>query len=305
MDQLKALRYFAKVAETGSFTRSAAFFSVPASSLSRRIADLEKNLGATLLTRSTRSVQLTEIGQVYFQRTQESLDQLEQNDEAVRAYQTKPQGRISISAMTAFAEHMVLPLLDEFQDHYPDILLDLSLTDELTTLGRDQVDIAIRGGYPPNERVQAIRLMGNEFIPVASRDYLKINGTPKSVFELKDHKALFYRTPNGRAPWICEVDGEWQDVSGIPVAVSNSSQWLGNLVRKGLGITMAPRWLLADQIDSGELQELFFNPTLRISQNADPSIYLLYQKQRYQVPKVKVSVDFFTQRLQVTQTSRR
>ena len=128
MDQLKALRYFAKVAETGSFTRSAAFFSVPPSALSRRIADLEKNLGATLLTRSTRSVQLTEIGQVYFQRTQESLDQLEQNDEAVRAYQTKPQGRISISAMTAFAEHMVLPLLDEFQDHYPDILLDLSLS---------------------------------------------------------------------------------------------------------------------------------------------------------------------------------
>lgn len=93
--------------------------------------------------------------------------------------------------------------------------------------------------------------------------------------------------------------------SGIPVAVSNSSQWLGNLVRKGLGITMAPRWLLADQIDSGELQELFFNPILRISQNADPSIYLLYQKQRYQVPKVKVSVDFFTQRLQVNQTFRR
>ena len=93
MDQLRALRYFSKVAETGSFTRTAAAFPVPPSSVSRRIADLEKNLGATLLKRSTRDVKLTEIGQLYFAQVRDILFQLEQSDETVRSYQAKPMGR--------------------------------------------------------------------------------------------------------------------------------------------------------------------------------------------------------------------
>ena len=297
MDQLRALRYFSKVAETGSFTKSAAAFSVPPSSLSRRIADLEKSLGATLLKRSTRMVQLTEIGQLYFKQVQDILAQLEQSDEAVRSYQAKPMGRLRISAMVGFGERLVLPLLDEFRRLYPDIILDISLSDELATLGRDDIDIAIRGGYAPNERVQAIRLMDNEFIPVASRIYLEKNGTPQSAFELRQHRGLFYRTPVGPSPWLCNQDGQWHDVSGIQVAVSNSGKWLGDQAVAGLGIMMAPRWSLVDYLASGKLIELFFDPVLRISQNTDLAIYLLYQKQRYLVPKVKAAVDFLVARI--------
>ncbi len=299
MDQLRALRYFNKVAETGSFTRAAVVFSVPPSSLSRRIADLEKSLGATLLKRSTRVVQLTEIGQLYFERTRDILNQLEQSDEAVRSYHSKPQGRLRISAMTGFGERMVMPLLDEFRRLYPDIILDISFSDEVTTLGRDDVDVAIRGGYAPNEWVQAIRLMDNEFIPVASREYLKSHGTPLNALELRHHNGLFYRTPSGPSPWLCQIEGEWHDVSGIPVGVSNNGKWLGAQAVAGLGIMMAPRWSLVDYLNSGELQELFFDPPLQISQKADLAIYLLYQRQRYQVPKVKAAVDFFMARLRV------
>lgn len=297
MDQLRALRYFNKVAETGSFTRAAAAFSVPPSSLSRRIADLEKNLGATLLKRSTRVVQLTEIGRLYFERTRDILSQLEQSDEAVRSYQSKPQGHLRISAMTGFGERMVMPLLDEFKLLYPDIILDISFSDEVTTLGRDDVDVAIRGGYAPNERVQAVRLMDNEFIPVASSNYLKERGVPTNALELREHSGLFYRTPNGPSPWLCYSDGEWHDVSGIPASISNNGKWLGSQAVAGLGIMMAPRWSLIDYLESGELQELFFQPVLQISQKSDLAIYLLYQRQRYQVPKVKAAVDFFVARL--------
>ena len=299
MDQLRALRYFSKVAETGSFTRTAAAFSVPPSSVSRRIADLEKNLGATLLKRSTRDVKLTEIGQLYFAQVRDILFQLEQSDETVRSYQAKPMGQLRISAMVGFGERLVLPLLDEFRKLHPEIVLDVSLSDELTTLGRDDVDVAVRGGYAPNERVQAIRLMENEFIPVASRDYLNNKGTPQSVFELRQHQGLFYRTPNGPSPWLCQFEGEWHDVSGIPIAVSNNGKWLGGQAVAGLGIMMAPRWSLVDYLESGELLELFFDPVLHISQNANLAIYLLYQKQRYLVPKVKVAVDFLVARIRV------
>ena len=297
MDQIRALRYFCEVAETGSFTRAAEVFSVPPSSLSRRVAALEDSLGATLLKRSTRAVQLTEIGQLYFQQVKDILSQLEQSDGAVRSYQAKPMGQLRISALTGFGERLVLPLLGEFKALYPDVILDLSLSDAVSNLGRDEVDIAIRGGYAPNERVQAIRLMDNEFIPVASPNYLKEMGTPENVLELTSHRGLFYRTPMGPSPWLCEIDGEWRDVAGIPVAVSNHGKWLGELALEGRGILMAPRWSLAENLDSGQLKELFFNTTLRVSQTAEMAIYLLYQKQQYAVPKVKAAVDFLVARL--------
>lgn len=292
MDQLRALRYFCKVVETGSFTRAAEEYSVPPSSLSRRIADLEKSLGANLLKRSTRVVQVTEIGQLYFRQVQDILFQLEQSDETVRSYQAKPMGQLRISSMVGFGERLLLPLLGEFKELYPDIILDVSLSDELSTLGRDDIDVALRGGYAPNERVQAIRLMNNEFIPVAAQAYLTANGTPEDVFALRQHQGLFFRTPNGPTPWLCQLNGEWHDVSAPAVAVSNNGKWLADQAVLGRGIMMAPRWSLAQYLDRGELQELHFDPVLRINQNPDMAIYLLYQKQRYLVPKVKAVVDF-------------
>ena len=296
MDQLRALRYFIKVVETGSFTRAAEAFSVPPSSLSRRIADLEKTLGANLLKRSTRVVQVTEIGQLYFKQVQEILAQLEQSDETVRSYQAKPTGFLRISAMVSFGERLLLPLLEEFKTLYPEIILDVSLSDELSTLSRDDVDIAIRGGYAPNERVQAVRLMDNEFIPVAAASYLAAMGTPIKATELKQHQGLFFRTPAGPSPWLCKLDGQWLDVSAVPLAISNNGNWLGQQAIAGRGITMAPRWSVQGYLESGELQELFIEPTLRVSQNPDLAIYLLYQKQQYLMPKVKVAVDFLVAR---------
>ena len=296
MDQLRALRYFSKVVQTGSFTRAASEFSVPPSSVSRRIADLEKSLGASLLKRSTRAVQVTEIGQIYFAQVQDILLQLEQSDESVRSYQAKPMGQLRISSMVSFGERLLLPLLDEFKRLYPAIILDVSLSDELSALGRDDVDVAIRGGYAPNERVQAIRLMDNEFIPVAAPSYISAAGMPQHVFELRQHQGLFFRTPKGPSPWLCECEGEWHDVSGKAVAISNNGKWLVDQVLDGQGIMMAPRWSIGRYLESGELRELVFEPALRVSQNADLAIYLLYHKPRYLVPKVKAMVDFLVAR---------
>lgn len=298
MDELRALRYFSKVVETGSFTKAAHLFSVPPSSLSRRVADLERNLGATLLKRSTRVVKVTEIGQIYYEQVQQVLHQLEQSNEAVRSYQAKPMGQLRISSMVGFGERILLVLLDEFSQLYPEIILDISLSDELSALGRDDVDIAIRGGYAPNERVQAIRLMANEFIPVAAPRYLQEMGIPRSVLELHQHKGLYFRTPNGPNPWLCELDGQWRDVSPPQVAVSNNGKWLAHKAINGEGIMMAPGWMVAPYIKSGELQELFFDVALKVTQNPDLAVYLLYQKQRYLVPKVKAAVDFIVARVQ-------
>jgi len=299
LDQLRAIKYFSKVVETGSFTKAASAFKVPPSSLSRRVSDLEKSLGATLLKRSTRIVKLTEVGQVYYDDMQQVLDQLEQSKETVRSYQTTPMGRLRISSMVGFGEKILLPLLDELGKLYPEIVLDVSLSDELSALGRDDVDIAIRGGYAPNERVIAIRLMDNGFIPVASPSYLEMHGAPSHVMELKEHKGLYFKAPNGPTPWLCYVDDQWHDVSGPAVAISNNGPWLAKKACNGEGILMSTWWALSSYLESGALQEIKFEHPLAITQHADMAVYLLYQKQRYLVPKVKAAVDFLVERIKV------
>jgi len=299
MDKLRALNYFVKVVDTGSFTKAAASFSVPPSSLSRRIADLERHLGATLLKRSTRVVSLTEIGRQYYQQVNEIIDQLAQSDESVRSYQTTPMGMLTISATVAFGEQVLLPLLNEFSDLYPQITLNVDLTDALSTLTRDTVDLAIRGGYAPDERVVAVKLISNDFMPVAAPSYLEAHGPIHDAFELKQHQGLYFNTPVGPTPWLCEQAGQWHDVSAPKALMTNSRQWLLQKAIAGEGILMLPRWALEPHLASGELVPLSIQPPLSVTRNPPLGLYLLYQKQRYQVPKVKAFVDFLVAKMKL------
>ncbi|NMH66270.1 LysR family transcriptional regulator [Shewanella salipaludis] len=297
MDQLRALKYFTATAEAGNFSAAAKRFEVPASSISRRIADLEASLGAQLLTRTTRSVALTEVGRQYLQQVKGVLAQLEQCNKAVREYQTIPTGTLKISSMVGFGERMLIPILDEFATLYPDVLLEVVLSDELSKLGRDDVDIAIRGGFAPDERVVAIQLMDNQFVAAASALYLNKAGMPASTSDLKSHRGLYFKTPMGATPWWSEIQGQWQDVSAPSILTTNNGKWLVRKAIEGWGILMMPRWVLQPHFDKDELQELTFAEPLSITQNQDLGVYMLYQKLAYATPKVKAAVDFISARV--------
>lgn len=300
MDQLRALKYFTATVEAGNFSAAAKKFDVPASSISRRIADLEASLGAQLLKRTTRTVSLTEVGHQYYTQVTTLLQQLEQSDQAVKNYQTTPTGTLKISTMVGFGERILVPILDEFTLHYPDILLDVVLSDELSKLDKDDVDIAIRGGYAPDERVIAIYLMDNQFIPAASPSYLEKYGYPTSTKDLPNHKGLYFKTPNGPTPWLSEINGEWQEVSAPSVLTTNNGKWLADKAIQGAGIIMMPRWVLEPHLQQGELVELTFHEPLNITQNQTLAVYMLYQKLAYATPKVKAAVDFILERIKGT-----
>ena len=104
--------------------------------------------------------------------------------------------------------------------------------------------------------------------------------------------------PNGPTPWICEIDNQRQDVSAEQVLFSNNGQWLVNKAIAGQGILIMPRWALKPYIESGELTELIITPSINITQNENLGIFLLYQQQRYQIPKIKAAVDFFSNKNQ-------
>ncbi|EAR09887.1 LysR family transcriptional regulator [Reinekea blandensis] len=297
MDQLRALRYFASVADTSSFSRSAERFRVPPSSLSRRIADLEAHLGATLLNRTTRSVSLTEVGRQYAKQIQPLLQNLAEADDAVRSYSKEPMGTLRISSMVSFGEHKLRPVLKDFSARYPKIVLDVHLTDTVTTLDKDHIDLAIRGGYVPNERIVAKRLMGNDFVPLAAPSYLQRHGTPTTALELRQHRGLYFRTPAGPTPWLAKIDEQWQNVSGPAVMTTNDGPWLREQAVNGGGIIFMPKWVCEEEIERGQLIELTLDAPTRITPDNQFAVYLLYQTHRYSIPKIKVAVDYLLERL--------
>lgn len=297
MDRLRALEYFVRVVEAGNFSRAAEYFKVPPSSLSRRVADLEARLGATLLQRTTRRVRPTEVGRLYYDQVREVLERLSAADEAVTHYQAEPMGRLRISAMAGFGDTVLMPLLDRFTERYPQITLDVRLSDELSVLDRDDIDLAIRGGYAPDERVVAIKLMENTFVPVAAPAYLERAGYPDHPLELRRHPGLYFQTPQGPTPWLTQVDGHWHNVSGPAAAIGNAGRWLLKQAVAGKGILMMPRWAMTPYLESGQLVELNLSPEVVVTRNPDFGIYLLYRTLRYRVPKVKAAVDFLVAHL--------
>ncbi|MDO6460632.1 LysR family transcriptional regulator [Granulosicoccaceae sp. 1_MG-2023] len=298
MDQLKAMRYLLAVAGTGSFTAAARQLGVPPSSVSRRVSELEARLGAELVLRTTRTVSLTEVGTQYCRDAEKLLHQLALADDAVRDYQSAPQGVLKVNALVGFGERILLPLLERFVEQHPRVRLDVTLTDELSKPGSEDVDLAIRGGFAPDERVMAVRLLDNDFVAVASPDYLRRHGRPQSTRELASHSGLFYKTPVGPTPWLSEIDGRWQNVSAPAYAVSNNGAWLIRLAIAAKGILLMPQWAVQDALDSAALLLLDFPEPLVVTPDPGNAVYLLYQKQRYRIPKVKAAVDFLCRTLQ-------
>jgi len=296
MDHLRAIQYFISTVELGGFSAAAERHGVPASSISRRVSDLESHLQAQLLVRSTRKVTLTEVGRDYFNEVTTLVDQLTRSEQRVKNYQTEPQGRLKISSMVGFGERVLLPLLDEFMALYPSIVVDVELSDALSKLGRDDVDIAFRGGVVPDERILAVPLLNNQFVMVASPKYLAEHGVPTHTQDLTSHKGLFFKTPMGATPWLTQVSGQWQNVAPNEGLTSNNGRWLVQHCISGEGLLMLPRWVIREYLGQGELVELKFADPLQISEQK-LGVYMLYQKLDYHVPKIKVAVDFLVARV--------
>jgi DNA-binding transcriptional LysR family regulator len=297
MDKLRALQYLVKVADTLSFSRAARSFGVPASSISRRITDLEAELGVELLHRTTRTVRLTEIGALYLEQVRAGVARLDDAEDLVGQRSSTPSGTLRISTMPSYGQLLLLPALQDFSERYPDIVVDLHLSDSLVDLGRDQIDLAIRGGREPQDRVVARKLDPNRFILVASPEYLADKGTPRTLEDLLNHRALYYRGPNAVIRWQGFDEGTWRELAVPPAFISNDGGSLVAMARKHRGLALLSEWGLRDDLRSGELVEVTLDQPVSIGRGVEAGIYLLYLQARYQVPKVRVAVEFIVERL--------
>ncbi len=298
MDKLRALRYFVHVAGSLNFSATADHFRVPSSSVSRRIKDLEQELGATLFERTTRTVRLTDLGNVYLGEVAAALQAIEMADELISAQSKSPTGMLRITAMPGYGERFVLPALEKLRTMYEDIDFDVNLTDQVINLASNDVDIAIRAVSTLPDQVIARRLADHDFVLVTTPEYAAEFGTPNSSTDLADHSVLMYRGPNGILDWLVLQDGVLKPIGLNPSYITNHGQSLLNSILAGHGIAFLPSWGVAKDIETGRLIELVLEDgPLTVSGNARMGLYLLYHPPKFRLQKIRVAVDFLVEEL--------
>ncbi|KNC66293.1 LysR family transcriptional regulator [Pseudoalteromonas ardens] len=296
MDKLRALRYFKRVVELNSFSAVAEEFSVPASSVSRRIKDLEASLGIELIKRTTRHVSITELGQIYYQHIDEILSKLTYADELISQSFDNPSGTLKVSAPPGLSKALLVPLFRRFRQQFPNILLDLDYTNEYALFGKDSVDLAIRGGPIDDARLIAKPLIRSGFTlwahtQLADRLNTQFGTTNWSVDQLCLCPTIMFRSKTALVPWWVHEQDDWQPVSTQPVLISNDSTTLLDALAQGEGLLLAPDWLLPAHLKSvvtPVAQHLKLSP----GKAHTVEINLVYQHAKYQLPNIKLSVDF-------------
>lgn len=300
MDKLRALRYFVNLANTLNFSITADHFRVPSSSVSRRIKDLEQELGAKLFERTTRTVRLTDLGKLYLREVTNALQSIEMADELVGAQSKSATGMLRITAMPGYGEQFVLPALEKLRGLYDNIDFDVNLTDQVINLASNDVDIAIRAASTLPDQVVARRLGDHDFVLVATPEYIAENGAPMTSTELVDRTVFMYRAPHGILDWLALRDGVWKAIELQPKYISNHGQSLLDSVLSGRGLALLPNWGVAKAIKKGQIVELELEDgPLSVSGNASTGLYLLYHPPKFRLQKIRVTVDFLVEELTI------
>jgi DNA-binding transcriptional LysR family regulator len=246
------------LASLGSFTAAAERLNVSKAAMSQRIAELERIAGVSLVQRTTRSVRLTEAGQRLVDETQASFDQIAQSFNQVRDMAETPRGRIKLTAPVAFARQQLVPQLPQFLRAYPEIRIELDMSDRLRSLGQEGFDLAIRHAAAPPETHVAWPLCKTETLLVAAPAYLRRADALNEPTDLQAHNCLHYPRANESPVWTFQArTGKARDaLVTVPVSggfAANNSEALRDAALAGLGLALLPDFTAQAHIQSGKL----------------------------------------------------
>lgn len=258
MDKLQAMTTFVRVVEAQSFSKAAQTLSMPRSSVTTIIKNLEIHLGTPLLRRSTRTLSLTDAGARYFASCQSILSDIATAETALSTDATAPRGRVRADMPGVIARAIVLPRLPEFEQRFPDIELVLGLSDRPADLIYDGIDCAIRTGELSDSTLVARRLGQLDWLTCASPGYLRLHGEPDSVNALGAHRIVNYLSNAAGRPleWRFEVEGEAVSMT-LPgrFAVNETEAYL-QCGLEGLGLIQISRFAALPYLQSGRLKEV-------------------------------------------------
>ncbi|BAC91699.1 LysR family transcriptional regulator [Gloeobacter violaceus] len=295
--ETEALRLFVEVTRRGSFAAVARDRRIDPSLVSRAVASLEHDLGVRLLQRTTRRLALTEAGERYLGRIEPLVDELDRAREAVLVLSTGPIGTLRLTASVAFGQRCLVPLLPQLRSSFPQLRLELLLTDAKLDLVGERIDLAIRlGPAVPGDGVR-VKWFDTHYRVCASPAYLQRAHSLRDPAELPAHRCLLFALPEFRSQWrFRDAEGI---VSEVPVdgdIVISNALALRECTLAGMGPALLAHWLIDEDIAQGRLVDLF--PAYRASAtDFETAAWLIYPSWTFLPYKVRVVVDFLKQYL--------
>ncbi|MCA0914423.1 MULTISPECIES: LysR substrate-binding domain-containing protein [Marinobacter] len=288
MYRWEGVNEFVAVAETESFTRAAKRLGVSTAQVSRQVSALEARLSTRLFYRTTRRVSVTEAGQIFYQHCRQVLDALEQAERSITNMQLVPRGRLRLTAPVTYGEKSIAPLVNDFVLRYPELDVDMKLTNQTLDLVAEGYDLAVRMGKLQDSTLMARRLASRTLYVCASPDYLATHGTPHSLSELANHNCLLGNLDY----WRFQELGQPRNVRVTGNIRCDSGRALLDAALKGIGIVQLPDYYVQSALDSRLLI-----PLLTHYQEDDDGIWAVYPHNRHLSPKVRLLLDFFAESL--------
>ncbi|MEE1924600.1 LysR substrate-binding domain-containing protein [Pseudomonas sp. 148P] len=291
MDRFDAMQAFARVVETGSFTRAASTLHMSKTTVSQLVQQLEARLRVKLLNRTTRKVAVTADGAAYYERVQALLAALEDADTALSSAAVAPRGRLRVDVPSPFARLLLIPALPGFHERYPDIQLDLGVSDRHVSLLDESVDCVIRGGEITDASLVARHIADLPLEVYAAPAYLAAHGTPKHPAQLQagEHRVVGYRGARKGQTLVFSLqrEGESLQVQGRSSLVVDDGNAYLAAGQAGLGVLWLPRYMALGALANGELVRLFEDWEI-----APMPLYIAYTPNRHVSGKLRVFMEW-------------
>lgn len=288
---------FVKVVEQGSLTGAARALGIPKTTVSRRLRGLEERLGARLLNRTTRRLALTEAGNLYFEHSRRIAFELEEAQSAVQHLEGEPRGLLRVTAPYSLGSALLAPVLHRFRERYPDVRLDIVLSNELLDLVADEIDVALRIGDLPDSTLTARPLATWPAFIVASQGYLERHGSPTRPEELAQHPALVtskHRRHHNGYSWMLTDGRESGDFDVSPVAVANDPELLVAMMIADQGLMLASGAMVRCCAGGQPVRRVL--PDWR---GADVRLNAVFHGSPVLSPRIRAFVDFVAEHMEV------
>ena len=293
MNKLESMAVFVRVVDRGSFTAVAGEMRISSTMVGLHIKGLENYLGVRLLNRTTRRQSLTDFGHDYYQRCQQILTDIDEAESLASSLHQRPRGLLRVASPVTLGVHVLSALNAQFLQAWPDVTLDMRLSDRAVAMAEEGIDVMLKIGEP--EQVNSLigrPLAHYRSLVCASPGYLATYGVPQHPSQLIEHRCLGYAHPLASSAWQFIEEGKTLSMPVKLVMTLNNGEALRQAALNGAGIIMQPEVLLAEDVKSGRLIELF-------SHMATPGkpVHLLTFADRQQLPKIRYYVEHLRKHL--------
>lgn len=288
MSRPEEMAAFVRIVEKGGFAGAARDLGLTPSALSKLLARLEARLGVRLLTRTTRRVALTPEGEIYLARARDVLALIEAAESDVTAGRARPRGHLRVNTGSAFARHRLVPILPAFFARYPDITLDLAITDRRVDLVAEQADVLLRTGALDDSSFVARKIADGQRVICAAPDYLARRGRPERPEDLLRHDCLVLHGLGRLSAWPFRAGKGLRTLTVRGTVTTDSAETLRDLALAGLGIIRVTEFLVARDIAAGRLVTLLEAEHM----SEEVPVWAVMAPGRHRMPRVQAFVDF-------------